>query len=98
MRGFYYDAKALGLLGPLPRPTVELAAENFPIRAVGRLLGTYVLRVAETLDAVGDVLDGLIWLETYRRNVEALPLVPGAGEGVDDVADDRERRPVAVTA
>lgn len=102
IRAFYYLVDDLGLLPDLPRRTVELAPGVFPIRAVGRLLGVYVLRVTETLAPIGDLLDGLCWLEIYRSNVEALPVdLPAGGAnlaGPDDVPHDGLRKPIAVTA
>lgn len=98
MRAGYYRMSELGLVGELPPPTVELAADSFPIRAVARLFGTYVLRVVESLARVGDLIDAMVMLEIYRANVEHLP--PGAaragvGDRGDDVADDGLRRAVA---
>lgn len=99
LRGFYDQAADLDLLGDLPRPTVELAPGGFPIRAVARLMGAYVLRVVESLPPVGDLTDGLIWLETYRANVEAQPQVPvdASAQGPDDLAGDARRSPLPVT-
>jgi DNA-binding Lrp family transcriptional regulator len=102
IRAFYYQLGDLGLLREVPPATVELAPGVFPIRAVARLVGTYVLRVIETLAPVGDLVDGLVWLEIYRSNVEHLPAelseAPGAPPGPDDLAHDGLRRPAPVTA
>jgi hypothetical protein len=102
IRAFYYQLGDLGLAGELPPPTVALADGVFPIRAVARLVGTYVLRVIETLAPLGDLLDGLVWLEIYRSNVEHAPAeLSGAAEappGPDDLAHDGLRRPAPVTA
>lgn len=95
IRQFYYQLRDLGLLGDLPPPTVRLSPGVFPIRAVARLAGTYVLRVIEALAQVGDLIDGLIVLEIFRSNVEHLPATRGPGHG-GIVADD-QRRPIAVT-
>ncbi|THD79951.1 MAG: ArsR family transcriptional regulator [Phenylobacterium sp.] len=84
----------------MPPPTAELSARAFPIRAIARLMGAYVLRVAEKLGAIGDLLDGLIVLEVFRSNTEHLPRGPTPGDGPDNgipVADEH-RRPIAVTA
>lgn len=96
IRTFYYQLYDLGLLTGLPQPSVRLSANVFPIRAVARLAGTYVLRVVEALGRVGDLIDGLIVLEIFRSNIEHLPPVPGPGPG--GLVDDAQRRPIAVTA
>lgn len=101
LRQGYYQLSGLGLLRDLPPPTVAISAETFPVRAVARMFGAYVLRVVETLAPLGDLLDGLIWLEMYRANVEHLPAEPpretDMAPGPDDVAHDGLRKPVAVT-
>lgn len=95
IRQFYYQLRDLGLLRDLPPPTVSLSPNVFPIRAVARLAGTYVLRVVETLAKVGDLIDGLIVLEIFRSNVEHLAAEPGPAPG--GMFGDDERRPIAVT-
>jgi DNA-binding Lrp family transcriptional regulator len=98
IRGFYYQAADLGLIADLPPATVDLSKGAFPIRAVSRLVGVYVLRVAEKMGAIGDVLDSLIALEVCRCNVEALP-AEACAEGdaaPDGVACDAERAPVSI--
>jgi len=95
IRDLYYQLRGLGLLRDLPQPSVKLSANAFPIRAVARLAGAYVLRVMEAIGQVGDLIDGLIVVELFRSNTEHLPLTPGSGDG--GIVPDSERRPVAVT-
>jgi hypothetical protein len=100
IRGFYYQASDLGILTPLPPPTVELRPDTFPIRAVARLVGTYVLRVVERMGALGDLVDGLIALEIYRCNVETLSIEEASGApeaALDGVIDEGQRQPVPIT-
>ncbi len=99
LQAFYYQLNDLGLLRDLPPPSVALSANTFPVRAIGRLLGTYVLRVVETLGTMGDLIDGLILLETFRSNVEHLPHDQRGGEGFEpaDMVSDRLRTPITVT-
>jgi len=99
LRAFYYQLNDLGLIRDLPPPSVVLSASTFPVRAIGRLLGTYVLRVVETLGTMGDLIDGLILLETFRSNVEHLPHDQRGGEGFEpaDMVSDRLRTPITVT-
>jgi DNA-binding Lrp family transcriptional regulator len=101
MRRFYYDLADLGLLGELPPRNAELAAGAFPVRTMARLTSDYVLRVVEAIIVpMGDLVDGLIFLETFRSNVEHLPLEPWGPEGLDAQAmvDDELRRPATVSA
>lgn len=99
LRAFYAQGRALGLLNPLPQPTVGLGDGAMPVRAVARLMGVYVLRAAETLPPLGDLTDGVVWMETYWANVEHLPAEPQSLDtaGADDLAGDGQRRPVPVT-
>lgn len=92
LRAFYYQAKALGVLGELPAPTVDLSAQAFPMRTLARLAGVYILRVVETLGAAGDLVDGLIWMETLRANLEGLP-----PEAIEEEADDALRTPIPIS-
>lgn len=74
LRAFYYQLSDLGLLPELPRSSVRLSPETFPVRVVSRLVGTYVLRVVEAVGVAVDLLDGLILLEAHRSNTEGLAL------------------------
>lgn len=92
LQAFYYELGDLELLGELP-PGAELSAETFPVRAVARILGAYVLRAVEALGAMGDLLDGILLLEIFRGNVEGLsPHRPGPGE----VLTDELRVPISI--
>lgn len=99
MRRFYYQLSDLGLLGELPPRTAELPAGTLPLRALARLTSDYVLRLVDiVIAASGDILDGLVFLETFRSNVEHLPLEIWGGpdlEAREMVADDL-RKPVSV--
>ncbi len=99
LRTFYHQLNDLGLIRDLPQPSVVLSANTFPVRAIGRLLGTYVLRVVETLGTMGDLIDGLILLEIFRSNIEHLPHDLRGGEGFEpaDMVSDRLRTPITVT-
>jgi hypothetical protein len=105
LRAFYYQLRDLGLLPDLPPPSVDLAGGTFPVRAVSRLAGSYVLRIVELLGsagnlAEGDLVDALILLEVFRSNVEHVPPDQRGGEGFEtgDMIRDDQRRPVAVSA
>jgi DNA-binding transcriptional ArsR family regulator len=101
MRRFYYELADLGLLGDLPPRNAELAPGAFPLRTMARLTSDYVLRVIEAIIVpMGDLMDGLIFLEAFRCNVEHLPLEPWGPDGLDPGAmvDDELRRPVTVSA
>lgn len=92
LRAFYYELRDHGVLGDLPAPAVELSANNFPVRTVTRLVGAYILRVIETMGLHGDLIDGLILMETFRSNVEHLPADrPG-------MIADHERAPISANA
>lgn len=99
VRSFYYQLAGLGLLSDLPPRTAELAREVLPLRALGRLTSEYVLRVVDAVLAMsGDVVDGLVILETFRSNVEHLPLESWGGPGLEaeEMVTDDIRRPVSV--
>jgi hypothetical protein len=105
LRAFYYELRDLGLLPELPPPSVDLAGGTFPVRAVSRLAGSYVLRIVEMMGsagtlAEGDLVDTLILLEVFRSNVEHVPHDNRGGEGfeIGDMIRDDQRRPVAVSA
>lgn len=104
LRRFYYELRDLGLLPELPPPSVDLAGGTFPVRAVSRLAGAYVLRIVEMMGSVGtlaegDLVDTLILLEVFRSNVEHLPPEQRGGEGFEtgDMIRNEQRRPVAVS-
>jgi len=96
LRDFYFQLADLGLLRDLPPRSVELPAGAFPVRAVARLVGAYVLRVVESLGVMGDLLDGLLVLEIFRSNVEHLG--PEAGGEPGGLIADAQRRPISVSA
>lgn len=105
LRAFYYQLRDLDLLQDLPSPSVDLAAGAFPVRAVARLVGAYVLRIVEMLGkagilAEGDLVDALILLEAFRTNVEHLAQDLGSrvAFGPGNVVSDSQRRPVSVAA
>lgn len=100
VRRFYYDLADLGLLGQLPPRNADLATGAFPLRTMARLTSDYVLRMIEAIIApMGDLMDGLIFLETFRSNVEHMPLEARGPEGLDAQAmvDDELRRPVTAS-
>jgi hypothetical protein len=72
LKGFYLEAKALGVLppeasGPLP------VWDSPPLRLTNRLIWEYMLRVADDLgSAVGDASNGLILIAMIRQNIEGL--------------------------
>ena len=70
---FYQELQAKGLLDRLPAPRARIAAEFQPIRAVNRHLGVYLLRVAESVGAGGDLIERLACQEIFRANVAAWP-------------------------
>lgn len=100
VRRFYYELADLALLGELPPRNAGLAPGGFPLRAMARLTSDYVLRVVEAIILpMGDLVDGLIFLEAFRSNVEHLPLEPWGPEGLDAQAmvGDDLRRPVTAS-
>ena len=104
LRAFYYQLRDLGLLPDLPPPTVDLAAGTFPVRAVTRLVGSYVLRIVEAMGMAGAIVEGnlvdaLVLMEVFRSNVEHLSHVQRGGEGFDpvDMVSDRQRVPVSIS-
>lgn len=102
LQAFYFQLSDLGLLRELPPPSVDLGDNPFPVRAVARLVGAYLLRAVEAVGAMGNLLDGLVLVEMFHSNTRRLPPgptegeAPGAGDG-DGVSDAR-RVPVPVTA
>lgn len=100
LRVFYYQLRDYGLLEELPPPTAALGDGVFPIRAISRLVGAFVLRMVEILGLAGHLVDGLVMLEVFRSNTEHLPTDPRLEKGphvVGGVKDD-SRRPISVTA
>jgi len=99
-RAFYEQVRGLGLLGDLPPPTAEIASDEPPVRTVWRLIGTYMLRVAEDLGQVGRLLDAVILFEVFRSNTEHWPPEPMGREGTTaaDLEPDRLRRPASTSA
>lgn len=105
LRAFYYSLRDLALLPELPPPSVDLAGGTFPVRAVSRIAGSYLLRIVEVMGAAGtlaegDLVDTLILLEIFRSNIEHLSPEQRGGEGFEagDMIHDHQRRPVAVSA
>lgn len=101
LRAFYYELRDLGVLPPLPPPTVELSAELAPLRAVARLATDYVLRVVETvMSALGDLLEGLILIAVVRANTEDLSAEERGADGASaaDFVPDARRKPVRISA
>ncbi|MFC3070378.1 helix-turn-helix domain-containing protein [Phenylobacterium soli] len=99
MRTFYYQLMDAGLLADLPPPSVGLTADATPLRAVGRLLFDYVLRVVDTLGPITpDLLDRLIFLEIFRENVEGFPVEVVGGDTLEarDMVPDADRRPIVI--
>ncbi|ACG76762.1 conserved hypothetical protein [Phenylobacterium zucineum HLK1] len=80
----------------MPPPTAEIAPGGAPARAVWRLIGTYMLRVAEELSRVGHLMDGIILFEVFRSNTEHWPPEVRGEEGTTaaDMVPDTMRRPV----
>jgi DNA-binding Lrp family transcriptional regulator len=102
LRTFYYQLRDLQLLQDLPPPTVDLANGVFPVRAVSRLVGSYILRIVETLGkegnrVEGNLVDALVLVEIFRSNVEHLPHAMRGGEGFTpgDMVGDDQRAPVS---
>ena len=99
-RALYYQLSELGLIGEAPRNSPNLAIDDFPLRAMARLTSDYALRlVAAMVGAMGDLVDGLVFLETFRSNVEHLPLEAWRAQdahGRETVADSL-RRPAPVS-
>jgi len=101
VRRFYYELSDLGLLGELPPRNADLAPGAFPLRTMARLTSDYVLRVVEAIIVpMGDLVDGLVFLECFRCNVEHLPLEPWGPDGLDaaTMVDDELRRPATASA
>ncbi|MFN3585853.1 DeoR family transcriptional regulator [Phenylobacterium sp.] len=99
-RAFYGQIRGLGLLGDLPPPTAEIGPGEPPVRTVWRLIGSYMLRVAEDLGQIGRLLDAVILFEVFRSNTERWPPAPLGREGTTaaDLEPDRLRRPASISA
>lgn len=103
-RIFYEQIRELGLLGELAPPTVQLSpgspADDAPVRTVWRLIGAYMLRVAEDLARIGRLLDVIMLFEVFRINTEHWPPQPMGQEGTAaaDLEPDGLRRPAAIAA
>lgn len=77
-RRYYYELRGAGALHDLPEPTVDLAGQMIPLRAVARLGSDFVLRAIDAItNEIGDLMDGLILLQIDCCNTEIEPL-PGA--------------------
>lgn len=104
IRNLYIRLREIGLLDDLAKPeSAGFDPANPPVRLVVRLSGDYVLRLAEPIsEHIGDLVSGLILLETFRANTEHLPDTEGGradGDWSPDsfVADDK-REPVRAAA
>lgn len=103
VRDLYMRLRRIGLLADLARmdaPPFDPA--NKPVRLVARLSSNFVLRLAEPLTLhIGDLVSGLILMETVNANTEHLPDSEG-GDDADWTAagfvDDDLRRPVRPAA
>lgn len=98
LRAFYYQLRDQRLLGALPASEADLLHGMFPIRAVSRIAGAYVLRVVELLATFGSVADSIITMEVFRSNTEHLPHAARGGPGFDDMVGDEHRAPISVGA
>jgi DNA-binding IscR family transcriptional regulator len=100
LRRFYYELADHHLLAELPPRNADLPPGAFPLRTMARITADYVLRVLEaSILSMGDLVDGLIFLEAFRSNVEHLPLEPWGPEGLeaDAMLSDELRKPVSVS-
>ena len=98
LRAFYYQLRDQGLLGSLPPAETDLSQGPFPIRAVSRIAGAYVLRVVELLASFGSVADSMITMEVFRSNTERLPHSARGGPGYAEMVGDEHRAPISVGA
>ncbi|MDB5475497.1 MAG: hypothetical protein JWP49_1008 [Phenylobacterium sp.] len=101
LRAFYYQLRDLGLLKELPPPSVDLGGELTPLRTVARVSNGYALRVIESvMQAIGDLMSGVILIEVLRGNTEHLAADQRGGEGAspDDYIADELRRPVNISS
>lgn len=98
LRAFYYQLRDLSLLPPPPPAEADLSQGPFPIRAVSRIAGAYVLRVVELLASFGSVADSIISMEVFRSNTEHLPHSARGGPGYDEMVGDEQRTPISVGA
>ncbi len=101
VRTLYFRLRGIGLLTDLARPNAPpLDPERPPLRLVMRLSSDYLLRLAEPISQhLGDLVTGLILMDTIQANTEHLPDTEGGAEGDDSWApdgfvDDRLRKPV----
>lgn len=98
LRAFYYQLRDQRLLPPPPPAEADLSEGPFPIRAVSRIAGAYVLRVVELLASFGSVADSIITIEVFRANTEHLPHSVRGGPGYDDMVGDPHRTPISIGA
>jgi DNA-binding Lrp family transcriptional regulator len=99
-RRFYLDLRGAGLLDAPPVSAAKVPPGTAPVRLVARLTTDYLLRVTEAIIVpMGDLADGLIFLETFRSNVEHLPLDGRGGAALvpSDVLPDELRKPVSIS-
>jgi hypothetical protein len=80
---------AAGFFGPGDIATPEVAPDAPPLRATGRLMGDYYLRMLAPLrDWAGDPIDALLLLSLHRHGVRQE--VEATGAPTDPVRQDRD--------
>ena len=97
LRAFYYDMRDLGLTGQLPPATVRHDPDALPLRTTARLVTEFNLRLVDRLmHHLGDAVNVLIILETFRSNTEAFKRDLQGGDSYDaaDLIPDRLRAPI----
>jgi len=98
LKALYGRLRAIGAVDPPPPPARGVEDGDPPLRVVARLVAEWVLRFAEPIsENIGDVVTGLIMLDTVAANTEHLADdEPGAQvETTYGFLADSERRPVS---
>lgn len=104
VRTLYHRLRGIGLLEDLARPNgPAFDPENPPVRLVVRLSSDYVLRLAEPIGQyIGDLVTGLVMMDTIHANTEHLPDTEGGDPDGDwtpaGFVPDELRRPVRPAA
>jgi hypothetical protein len=98
LKVLYGRLRAIGALDPPPPSPRATEEGDPPLRVVARLVAEWVLRFTEPIsENIGDVITGLVLLDTVAANTEHLPDGDqgAAAEPIHGFLADSERRPVS---
>ena len=101
LRQFYGRLRAIGAIEAPSTQARGAEDGDPPLRIIARLVAEWVLRLCEPINAhIGDVVTGLVLLDTVAANTEHLP-DSEAGLEIEQTGgflDDSERRPISALA